>query len=97
MKNLKKNLLAALAFVFAFSAAFAKVSNFRAEVPLFREIPGTSPNTVMENITSRCTITGAGLHCSIAYPSAGDVYWFNATKTTPTGGIPSSSVFLDLP
>lgn len=95
MKNLKKNLLAVLAFVFAFGAAFANVSNFRAEVSIFREIP--SGGGVMENLTDRCTITKPGALCSNAYPSVNGVYWFDAAKTTPTGGLPSSSVYLDLP
>lgn len=91
MKNLKKNLLAILAFVFAFSAAFANVSKFRAEVPLFRELIGSGG--VMENITEVCTITIVGVQCSLSYPSQNDRYWFDAAKNNPSGGIPSSSVF----
>lgn len=92
MKNLKKNILTTLAFVFAFTAAFGWDVSKLAEVPLFREIPST---WFMENITTQCTVNAPWALCSYAgFPSEGSKYWNNYFKTSPQGGIPSTSVFV---
>lgn len=92
MKNLKKNILTALAFIFAFTAALGlDVSNL-TEVPLYREIPGTF---YMENITTMCTLNGPGILCSVAgWPSEDELYWHDQAKTIPITGISASSVFM---
>ena len=87
--------MSGLAFVFAFGAAFAfNATNFLAEVPLFKEDPNTGQ---MVDITTQCTLTGPGVLCSIQNPSQDRLYWNDANKLTPQGGIPSSSVFVQAP
>ena len=97
MKNLKKNLLAVLAFVFAFGAAFGlNISNLGWETPLFREVIGSGG--IMQNISFVCTLNGSAPTCSASgYPSARGKYWNDSAKTTPAGGIPSSYVFWQPP
>lgn len=93
MKNLKKSIMSGLTFFVAMGAAFAfNVSGILTEQSLFREIPGTTPNTVMENITTRCTVNGVAPTCSaFGLPSENGEYWTNAAKAGDP--IPSASVF----
>lgn len=92
MKDIKKNILTALTLIFAFTAALGwDVSRF-AEVPLFREVPGT--RGVMEDITTKCTLIIPGILCSLMFASEDELYWHDAAKTQPMGGIQAHSVFL---
>ena len=101
MKNLKRSILSGLTFFVAMGAALAfNVSGMLNQAIIFREVPGTSPNTVMENITSRCTLNSNDLPMCSAFngadlPSENREYWSNAAKTGPA--IPSSSVFTQIP
>ena len=86
--------MSGLAFFVAAGAAFAfNVSGLLTEVPLFREVSTPSGN-VMENITSRCTINGPGALCSaVGFSSVDGKYWFDDTKTNPSGGLDRTAVF----
>lgn len=87
--------MSGLSFFVAIGAAFAfNVSSLVTEVPIFREIVTLGGSSIMENITSRCTLNGAAPTCSASgLPSENDLYWNDAGKTTPSGGIPSAVVF----
>lgn len=93
MKNVKKSFVSVIAFLFAWGVAFGlNISNLGLETPLFREVIGSLG--IMQNISYVCTLNGVAPTCSASgLPSARGKYWFNAAKTSPPGGIPSSSVF----
>lgn len=92
MKYLKKQLLTGLAFIFALTAALGWDVSRLAEAPIFREVPGT--RGIMEDITTMCTLITPNLLCSLLYASEHEIYWYDAVKTQPMGGIPTHSVFL---
>lgn len=94
MKNLKRNTLSSIAFLFAFGAVFVlKGHNQVLEPPRFKENPFTGQR---KNISERCTLTPQPFLCSqVCLSAVNGKYWTDPLKNTPIRGYDRTEVYTE--